>query len=204
MKRSILIQSILVFFFFAMQQAFAQNTHSYGIKGGTTFTTLSNHGSWNIKPGLQAGAFAKLAGGEQLFFKAEFLATQKGAWNWNRSQPDNFSLYYFDLPIMFGIEINRNLSINLGIQPSVLLAGTYKFPTTTGNETRSIGSDIARFDYSLLIGAEYFIKEDMFLGLRYSHAFVPLQNLIGEFTIQNQNQLLSNRVVQFYLGYVIK
>ncbi|WMJ75097.1 porin family protein [Cytophagaceae bacterium ABcell3] len=204
MKKAILAISIFLLMLFVIPNSYAQDAHSFGVKGGATVTTLSNMGKSSIKPGLQVGGFAKLGGGESIFFKAELLATQKGAWTLGRSEVNNFNLNYLDLALMFGIELYKGLSMNVGMQPSMLVRGTHRSSGAENGDTRSIGSEIARFDYSLLIGAEYFVNPDWFIGARYSHGFVPLQNRRGEFTINNNNQLLSNRVVQFYVGYVLK
>lgn len=198
----------LIFLFatlsFISPGAFAQETHSYGMKFGSTLSTLSNQANYNLKPGLQLGGFAKLGGRESLFFKAELLASQAGTWNWNQERPNNINLYYLDLPLMFGINSFRGLSINLGIQASVLLAGTYRSSIGGNINNRSIGSNLARFDYSYLVGLEYFIKDDWFLGARFNYGFVPIQSYQGELTINNQYKLLSNRILQIYVGYVFR
>lgn len=196
MKKCIFL--LLIFFMIGKGGiGYSQEAQSFGAKAGLAFTTLSNQPDLNLKPGLQAGVFAKLGGRQSLFFKSEFLLSQKGTWNWSSDNPINFSLYYIDLPLMFGVDITRGLTVNAGIQPSMLLGGSLK----TAQGRRSIGNDLARFDYSLLIGAEYFVKEFWFIGLRYNYSYVPIQNDSGEFTRLNLNQLLANRAIQLYVGY---
>lgn len=200
MKRHYILFSLFLFLIFTTVQS--QDAQSFGLKSGITLTTLSNQDALNIKPGLQVGAFAKLGGRQSLFFKGEFLITQKGSWNWSSNNPRNFSFFYVDLPIMFGIDVFRGLSINAGIQPSMLIAGSLKTSEGGSTNRRSLGGDIERFDYSILIGAEYFIKEYWFLGVRFNHSYAPLQDHHRELSQAIGGQLLENRVLQFYVGYV--
>ncbi len=182
----------------------AQQAQSFGIKAGLTTTTLTNQGNFNVKPGLQAGAYAKLGGREALFFKAEFLLTQKGAWSWGDAGLGNFSLYYIDLPLMFGIDVFEDFTLNIGIQPGLLIGGTIRNSDGEGSNWRNISNDLARMDFSTLFGAEYELSIDWFLGARFNYSFVPIQNYQGELTIQNNGELLANKVFQFYIGRKLK
>lgn len=181
----------------------AQKAQEYGVKGGVALTTLTHGTMGNIKPGLQLGGYAQLGGQHAFFFKAEFLVTQKGSWNWNTDSPRNYSLYYLELPLMYGVEVIDNLELNIGIQPAMLLGGTLRAAQEGGDtSTDPIGSDIARFDFSTLFGAEYTLNEKYFLGARFNYGFVPLQNYQGELTVDGQ--LLQNMALQFYLGLRLK
>ncbi|MCA1761436.1 MAG: porin family protein [Cryomorphaceae bacterium] len=190
---------ILASSLFFNTRTFAQNAQAYGLKGGLALTTLTDGSMENIKPGLQVGVYTKLGGQFAFFFKAEFLVTQKGAWNWNMNNPKNFSLYYAELPLMYGIEVVDNLSLNIGIQTSVLLGGSLRSAENGGDtDTKPIGSDIARFDFSTLFGAEYELDDKYLVGARFNYGFVPLQNYQGDLT--ENGQLLKNMALEFYLG----
>jgi len=207
MKRSILKHCIILYFLvivITLQNAQAQQNRHFGVKGGLTLSTLSNQDFGHIKPGFQVGGFAKFGGDESLFFKAELLATQKGTWNWDRTNPSNLSLYYVDVPIMFGVDLARGFSLNFGIQPSVLVAGTFRSSFEGNIFTQSLNNQITRFDYSLLMGSEFAFKEDWLIGVRFNYGFVPIQGYTGFLTFKQQDQLHSNRVLQFYLGYVLR
>lgn len=203
--KNYLFSAAIFFLLFTVAfNTYGQQAQVYGLKAGVSTTTLTNQGNFNMKPGLQAGAFAKYGGGEALFFKAEFLLTQKGAWKWGNEGLGNFSLYYLDLPLMFGIDILEKVSLNIGIQPSLLIGGTLR--TTSGDETgwRNVSNDIARMDFATLFGAEYDLNTDWFVGARFNYSFVPIQNYQGDLTIENNGRLMENRVFQFYIGYRLK
>ncbi len=182
----------------------AQQAQSFGVKAGITATTLTNQGNFNLKPGLQAGGYAVFGGGEALFFKGEFLITQKGAWKWGDEGLGNFSFYYVDLPLMFGIDVFEGFTLNIGIQPSLLIGGTLRDSSGESSDWRNLSNDLARMDYSTLFGAEYQFRTDWFAGARFNYSFVPIQNYQGDLTIANSGQLLANRVFQFYIGHKLK
>ena len=182
----------------------AQDAQRIGVKAGLTAANLTNQNDFSLKPGLQAGAYAVFGGGEALFFKGELLLSQKGAWTWGNEGLGNFSLYYIDLPLMFGIDVLQGLTLNLGIQPSMLVGGTLRQNTSEGTNWRNISNDVSRMDFSTLFGAEYIIKKDWFLGFRFNYSFVPIQNHQGDLTVENQEQLMSSRVYQFYVGHRLK
>ncbi|MGY5847581.1 porin family protein [Salegentibacter sp. HM20] len=198
----ILFSSLIVFLFLSFTPLLAQEAQSYGVKSGVNLAYLSNNGSMNLRPGFQVGAYAKYSGLETIFFKAEFLITQKGSASWSSDQPNNFNLFYVDLPIMFGLSLSPKLSLNAGIQPSMLIGGRYKGVDSMGREyKKSIGKDLARFDYSTLLGLEYFIHDNWLLGVRYNYGFVSIQEYSEEFIQANNGKLLKNRGFQFYVGY---
>ncbi|TXK52612.1 PorT family protein [Pontibacter qinzhouensis] len=193
--------STTIFFNLEVQ---AQEAQSFGFKVGVAVGTLSHQPSLNPQPGLQVGAFAKLGGRDRPFFKGEALFTQKGSRTWGSDPTDNFRLYYFDLPLMLGTDLYKGVTVTAGIQPSLLLAGTHRSEENGNTNSRGIRSDLQKFDYSLLVGAEYFVRENMLVGLRYNHGFVPIQSLRGQFTINNQGRTLANHVVTAYLGFVLR
>lgn len=170
----------------------------FGVKGGLAIATVSGQGTMSLKPGAQIGAFTKLGGNEPLYFKGELLLTQKGSWNWDVNNLSNISLYYLDIPVMFGIEIIQGLSLNLGFQPSIRLGGSYRYDTPEGRNFINISNAIHKMDYSTLLGAEYIYKTGILIGVRYNHGFIPLQSWDGEFTLNSTLPL--NRVLQVYCG----
>jgi hypothetical protein len=186
----------LVLLFFLPSLSISQN---YGAIGGLVISNIRGQGNSSIKPGLQAGGYAKFGTDEVIHFKAEILYTQKGSWNWSNVDVKNINLHYIDFTVMFGIDIFKNLSLNLGFQPSVRLGGTYKYQENNEVVKRNISNEISRLDYSTLIGAEYALDKTKFLGLRYNHSFIPLQEYDNIF---NSNRVLPRSYLfQIYLGY---
>lgn len=202
MRINVFTVFIIVALLFTVASGQAQD-HSFRLKGGLTMSNFAGEGFPGLKPGFQLGASAKLGGAEDLFFKSEFLITLKGSGTEEGDLSRDFTLLYLEIPLMFGLNVGRGFSINAGIQPGILLGGTMKSTRGGSEERRSIGKEIERFDYSLLLGVEYVLNETWMIGVRYNNSFVPLQEYHGELTRENGDNLLLNRTFQIYASYSI-
>lgn len=200
---TILTLFISLLFIPAGHAQYQNRDHSYRLKGGVTLTNFTGEGIAGVNPGFQLGGSVKLGGTEDLFFKGEMLFSMKGSGTEAGDLSRNFTLFYMEIPLMFGLNVGRGFSLNAGFQPGVLLGGTMKSSRGGREERSSIGSDIASFDYSLLLGIEYILNEDWMIGIRYNNSFVPLQDLHGRLTRENGDNLLLNQALQIYASYSI-
>jgi hypothetical protein len=174
----------------------------YGVKAGIPVSTLTGQGALSWRPGLQIGGFAAYGNDRSLRFKAELLVTHKGSYSRSRDELRSLGLTYVELPLMFNILITPKLYLNLGFAPSTLLAGTYRYRMGDERGARAIANRVNRWDYSTLIGAEYWWKNDRYFGVRYNHSFVHLQGFEGSFF--RDDRLPFSRSMQFYVGYKLK
>jgi hypothetical protein len=174
---------------------YAQN---FGFKGGLVTSTITGQGALAIKPGVQLGGYIRLGADAPLFLQTELLITQKGTWNWNSNVKNQVDLIYLELPVMYSIEVYSNIVLNFGIQPAMLLSGRHTFTDSEQNEVTIRGNNMSRFDYALIIGAEYELKPGLMLGLRYSNSMIPLQGYDSEF--YKSNILPRLKVFQFYVA----
>jgi len=174
---------------------YAQN---FGLKGGLVTSTITGQGALAIKPGLQLGGYFRMGADAPLFLQAELLITQKGSWNWNSNVKNQVDLIYLELPVMYSIEVYSQTVLSFGLQPAMLLSGRHTYTDGEQNEVTIKGNDMSRFDYALMIGAEYALSPDFILGLRYSNSMIPLQGYDSEF--YKSNILPRLRVFQFYVA----
>lgn len=157
----------------------------------------------NIRPGAQIGGFAMWGGDQVLYVKTELLLSHKGTLAWNTAAPNNVGLYYADINVMFGIDLVQNLTLNLGFQPSLLLFGHADFSGVEGGSNEgSVTGSLTTMDYSTLMGLEYFLDKNRFIGVRYNHGFVPLQGRKGTLPFGGRNP--TNMTIQVYFGYRLK
>lgn len=195
----ILISACLLFTVLP-QSAVAQ---SYGIKGGAVLTNIQGQRNRHVRPGAQIGAFANFGGEEVLYVKTELLITQKGSLAWNTGAPENVGLYYAEINVMFGIDLVQGLTLNLGFQPAILMYGHADFSGIEGGTNEGgVTGQLTTLDYSTLMGLEYFLDKNRFIGLRYNHGFVPLQGREGELPFGGRNP--TNMTIQVYFGIRLK
>lgn len=173
-----------------------------GLKAGLVFSNVTGPSNGSISPGLQLGVYKKLGGEEVLTFKVELLITQKGSNNYNRSNLQNLNLLYLDLPLFFNLELINKFNLNFGFGPSMLLFGSYRYTENGDIVRRSVGKELNKFDLNTLLGLEYIWNDNILLGIRYNHSFVPISGYESEF--YRDGKLPFNRVFQFYCGYRFK
>lgn len=173
-----------------------------GVKSGVVFSSLKNVSGANFRPGLQIGAYKNFGASERLFFRTEALLTQKGSWSWSQSDLNSISLAYFDVALFFCVDVTEKFNVNFGFQPSVLIAGRHRFIEDDIKQAKFVGNDVSRFDYSTLIGVEYKLTENIFLGVRYNHSFIPVQGYGGNISVSGTVPL--SRVFQVYAGMKLK
>ncbi len=193
------ISIFLIGFFSIASNFFGQEM---GLKSGFVFSSLKNVSGVNLRPGFQIGGYKTFGSTERLFFSSEVLLTQKGSWSWDQSNLNSISLAYFDLAFYFCVDVTEKFNLNFGIQPSILLVGRHRFIENEIKQAKFVGNDVSRFDYSTLLGVEYKLSENIFLGLRYNHSFVPLQGYGGNISVSGTIPI--SRIFQMYAGLKLK
>jgi len=168
----------------------------FGLKGGFVIATINGQETASFKPGMQIGGYKLFGASDQLHVQMEALFSQKGSWNWDNSNPNNINLYYFDFAIMFGVYLNEKFTINVGIQPSLFLGGSYKYTLNGQEQSKGLRGKVSDMDYATIFGLEYKFNDTYSFGGRYNYSFVPLQSYNNEFS--DKNELPTSQLVQFY------
>lgn len=194
-----LVGKLCVFTFFLIGIGLGLGAQEYGAKASFVFSGISGFKGGSMHLGPQFGAYVKLGTSEKLYFQSEFLITYKGGSSSFGDVNQSLYLMYLELPFMFGLNVSGKVSLNAGIQQSMVLFGRLTESTASGKTRTGIGSRVTRFDYSTLFGGEYLINEQWTVGARLNYSFVPLANYNNEI-IRNTNLLLS-RVFQLYACY---
>ena len=194
-----LIGKLCVFTFFLFGIGLGLCAQEYGAKASFGFSGISGFKGGSIHLGPQFGAYLKLGTSENLYFQTEFLITYKGGSSSLGDVKQSLYLMYIELPLMFGLNISRRVSLNAGVQQSMVLFGRLTESTASGKTRTKIGSHVTRFDYSTLLGGEYFINDQWTAGVRFNYSFVPLANYNNE--IIRNTDLLHSRIVQLYACY---
>lgn len=194
---------VLVFSGFGLSRMHGQ---SYGLKAGGAISTVNGQEEVdNLQPGLQLGAYLKLAEGQRLYFKTELLFTHKGVRNWRGLEDidrSRMNFIYAELPLMFGIEVLRRLHLIIGFQPSLLIYGHHRFEEGGVGQSNSMTRNLTTMDYSTIMGVEYFVRSNIYLGARYNHGFVPIQGRRGELDMGGLEPTLMT--FQIFCGYRLK
>jgi hypothetical protein len=180
----------------------------FGVKGGFDLTSLyiSDVSSEHMKPGFDAGIFAKLPITRGFSIQPELEYSLKGAKDtYNNLVQGNgeyrFNLGYIQLPVLAVVNILPNFSLHAGGYAAYLVNANVHQVDQNGNLENSAElntGDFKRWDFGLMGGAAFDI-ENFTLGARYSYGLTEIGqngNLSGDLTKNSKNAGVS-----VYIGF---
>ncbi|WP_378174522.1 porin family protein [Aquimarina sp. SS2-1] len=210
--------SILFLFISILTQA--QDTKvRYGIKGGANLSTITGREIFdknNPRISFHAGGVIEIPLSEVFSLQPELLYSQQGSRfvqtielrDGANEEPVlldinyDFNLNYITVPLLAKYYVSERFNFNLGPQIAYLLTAKEKnnFPTQTQGESETqndIKDGYKDLDFSVKIGAEYYFKSDIFLGVSYGLSLTKINKF--ENTIEDNAQ--RNSVFQLSIGY---
>lgn len=171
----------------------------FGIKGGFDLTSLyiSDVSSEHMKPGFDAGVFAKLPVTRGFSIQPELIYSLKGAKDsysnfLQGSGEYRFNLGYMEVPVLAVVNILPNFSLQAGGYAAYLVNANVKQVDNNGNienATQLSTSDFKPWDFGLIGGAAFDI-ENFTIGARYSYGLSEIGrngNLSGDLTKNSKN-----------------
>jgi len=187
---------IVLFLLFALNISWATaQDFRAGLLGGMTTSQISGDNLEGYdKLGFRIGAYVSRSIKEKVDLKMEIQYIQKGSkrhidkYSFERYM---FNLHYVEIPISIAWKYNQDISIEAGLSPSYLMA--YSEQNHMGdilpkNDPKSVGLDF-------FVGANYQLKPQIILNLRYSQSVIPVRkhSSEGQFGLNNgqQSSLLS-------------
>jgi hypothetical protein len=196
---------------FSQQQQTSVEPHlepKFGIKGGFDLTSLyiSDVSSEHMKPGFDAGVFAKLPLTRGFSIQPELIYSLKGAKDtYNNLVQGNgeyrYNLGYMEVPVLAVVNILPNFNLQAGGYAAYLVNANIKQVNSNGDVANSVElntGDFNRWDFGLIGGAAFDI-ENFTLGARYSYGLSEIGksgNLSGDLTKNSKNAGVS-----VYIGF---
>lgn len=159
----------------------------------------------NFKPinGFHAGFDALIMLGERLGMQTGLLYSKKGytgRLDWPTGPADAYwSLHYLNLPVLLDYRVFKGLSLQGGAELGRLLSTRVK----SGSENFEVDGLYEEFDFGLVAGLEYRLKNGFFIGARQIFGLYKIQ----EFEVTDDTGSFSgeasshNRSTQFSAGY---
>ncbi len=180
----------------------------FGIKGGFDLTTLysSDVSTNHLKPGFDAGIFAKLPVTRGFSIQPELLYSLKGSKedysNFVQGNGEyRFNLGYIQLPLLAVVNLAPNFSLHAGGYAAYLVNANIHNVDNNGNlqnATELNTGDFNRWDFGLVGGAAFDI-ENFTIGARYNYGLSEIGksgSASGDLTKGQKNAGFS-----FYLGF---
>ncbi|UEG51039.1 PorT family protein [Ferruginibacter lapsinanis] len=184
----------------------AKPTAKFGIKGGLNLTNLyvDNVKDENIKPGVNAGFYAKIPVTKNFSVQPEILYSMKGAqMNYNNllgSGKYRFNLDYLEVPVAAVINVAKNFNIHAGPYAAFLLSAKVQDVDKNGNingATELNKDNFESLDYGVFGGVAFDVG-NVTIGGRYTYGLKEIgkAGLSGNLTENSKNSAIS-----FYLGF---
>ena len=200
MKRSIAILTVCIILFSS-----ARAQISFGAKAGVAVTSLPGDNNNYMKTGYYGGVTGELPVGEKFGIAAELVYSMQGnkqrilfaEWAPNGSynatgKKENMNLSYVNLPLLVKYQFIKNIFIETGLQPGLLVSARVKTSQGSGD----IKDNYKSFDLSWPIGIGFKLENGLGANLRYN---LGLTNLSRE-TYWKAN----NWVAQLGVFYMLK
>ncbi|WP_422360333.1 porin family protein [Reichenbachiella sp.] len=200
MKSKIII--LLLIIISTIQMAFAQD--EVGVKGGVSFSSFIHNEieDKNMRIGWHAGLYSKSSLGANVYVQPELLFSTKGTsmeYDIAGSQGQtDANLYYIDLPILLGVSLTDQLSVQIGPYISYLLDVSITSEGDFGSDHTDVDRDhLNSFDFGLVGGLEYDLGM-IGVGARYNYGITNIEDSdAAEFLIGKSQ----NSVGQLYLSF---
>lgn len=198
------------FTIFGLTNCISQNIN-YGIKAGVNISSFDNS-IYKSLIGPQLGGFAEITFNDKLSIQPELLLSLQGAeleYTLQRNYYDpiiqkrlKISLYYLNIPITVKYNFINKFSIIAGPQIGYLAKATQKnksdqFEILNSSGVIDIKNLYETISYSVNLGLNYNITEEIFADLRYNYGLANIMK--GNNTLFGTD--VKNNVIQFSIGY---
>ena len=193
------MSKILIFFLFIISSfCFGQNFSSGIVLGiNTSQVSFDNLSGFN-KIGIRSGAFVN-RNFNKFQGQIELLYINKGSREHinadTYSEGYKFQLNYIEIPISFKKRIYRNIDGELGLGIGYLLNWTEKY-----DGYDNYGIEMKKLEYSVHIGFEYEIRQNLYLNSRLSNSIIPVRSHASD-NIHKWYHGQYNTSISFVLNY---
>lgn len=184
------------------------NTVSWGIKAGINMYNLYGKErdyifadqKTSYQPGFHIGGFVDTRINEKLGLRHELIFSQRKVGvhlsdSINGIYKSTLTMYFIDVvPANLTYQVSKNIQVYAGPYVSALVAANIKRKDENGNTFRdtSIYGDpsndekesryLQKFDIGLNIGAQYQVKQNLAVELKYTHGFLDLFQYANSYT----------------------
>jgi len=182
-------------------------TPKLGVKGGVNLSNLyvQDVGDENLKPGANAGLFAKIPVTRGFSVQPEILYSMKGSQiNYNNvlfgSGKYRYNLDYIEVPVLAVLNVAKNFNVHVGPYAAILASAKVKKVDANGNVngvTELNKNNFNSVDYGAAAGFGFDV-ENVTIGARYNYGLreVGKEGRASDLTKGSKNSVLS-----FYVGF---
>lgn len=146
------------------------SVNASGLRGNGT-------GSFQVLPSLGIATF--YGDKDDIHIRLEYSLSYKGSFFETDESQTGFLTLYNHLACMLTVPVYQSLNFSVGFKPELLIFGRMKTISGSNTKTEHVSSDLSRFDYTTFAGLDYKYNENLMIGFRYNHSFVPFIRRTG-------------------------
>lgn len=117
---------------------------------------------------------------DDIHIRMEYSLSFKGSCFEKEESRTGFLTLYNHLACMLMVPVYQSLNFSAGFKPEILIFGRMKTNSGSNTKTEHVSSELSRFDYTTFAGLDYIYNENLMIGLRYNHSFVPFIRRTGK------------------------
>jgi hypothetical protein len=137
----------------------------------------NSKGSFQALPSLGIATF--YGDKDDIQIRLEYALSLKGSCLEKEETQTSFLTLYNQLACMLTVPVYQSLNISAGFKPEILIFGRMRTTSGSNSKTEHVSNELSRFDYTTFAGLDYMYKENLMIGLRYNHSFVPFIRRTG-------------------------
>ncbi|MGV3657330.1 MAG: porin family protein [Chitinophagaceae bacterium] len=158
------------------QENATTKTHTFGIKAGPNFSTLSvkyedESESLDWKTGVHAGVFARFSMMHGLAFQPELLFSTEGSRDEEDGEKLTLRLHYIHLPLMLQLDTKSGFYAEIGPGLGYLITAKTKWEIDGEEEIEDVKDDMEKLNLTGNVGFGYAMQNGFGAGVRYMHGF---------------------------------
>ena len=112
---------------------------------------------------------------------------------------EKIKISQLNLPILLKLYPKSNFSIDGGIYTGYIFG--IKSIISNGTTSELSDTSINKIDFGLIIGGSYYLKNNMFIELRYNYGFINIVNISDTQYGETFENYYKNRTLHFGVGY---
>ena len=149
---------------------------NFGLKGGFNLANLHGEDVDTEGPrlGLKFGGFMEYKVSENFSIQPELYYSQQGTKVEENNIDGTYKLDYLNLPVLGKIYVNKQFSINVGLQLGILLLGELEIESGDDSATKDIKDNLNKADFGFCFGGEFYVSDKISFNARLNSEIVGI------------------------------
>jgi len=176
-KMAFSVMALMLFFVAGLQPVKAQRFNA-GVFGGFSGAQVDRDGYGGYtKLGLSGGAFVNREFSDDFYWQLELRYIARGSYYFmldkaRNAKYQNTKFRYIELPLLLQYLHEEKYQFEIGVSPDILIDYVAKSLYKDFSQEEPLGGN-RRFGLNALAGFQYWLTDNLGIGLRFSYSIIP-------------------------------